>query len=124
MGFLSRSKGRDGLSDAALRDQPFRSAPWSLERTGGSRVADFFAALARETWMERGTCRDGDPEAWFPTQGAHHPNTQLALRICNGACPVRDECLAYALAHDERGIWGGTTERQRRKGQRARKKPA
>ena len=38
-----------------------------------------------------------------------------AKRICQG-CEVRAECLEYALANDERfGLWGGLSERERRK---------
>jgi hypothetical protein len=47
----------------------------------------------------------------------------LALKVCNGdeefglaECPVREECLEYALRNkEEHGIWGGASERQRRK---------
>lgn len=36
-----------------------------------------------------------------------------AVRLACTACPVREQCLQYALDHDERGIWGGTSDRQR-----------
>ena len=53
-----------------------------------------------------------DPEAFFPEKGG---STREAKRICLG-CEVRDACLDYALAHDERfGIWGGLSERERRR---------
>ena len=46
---------------------------------------------------------------------AQSGRTREAKRICTG-CPVRDECLEYALANDERfGIWGGLSERERRR---------
>lgn len=65
-----------------------------------------------ESWQERALCAQTDPEAFFPEKGG---STREAKRICQG-CEVRDECLEYALAHDERfGIWGGLSERERRR---------
>lgn len=65
-----------------------------------------------EQWQERALCAETDPEAFFPEKGG---STREAKRICMG-CEVRDECLEYALAHDERfGIWGGLSERERRR---------
>ena len=52
------------------------------------------------------------PRRFFPEKGG---STREAKRICLG-CEVRDRCLEYALAHDERfGIWGGLSERERRR---------
>jgi Transcription factor WhiB len=66
-------------------------------------------------WQERALCAQTDPEAFFPEKGG---STREAKRICSG-CEVRDECLEYALANDERfGIWGGMSERERRKQRR------
>ena len=67
-------------------------------------------------WQERALCAQTDPEAFFPEKGG---STREAKRICSG-CDVRAECLDYALAHDERfGIWGGLSERERRRLRRA-----
>ncbi|MGQ0573505.1 MAG: WhiB family transcriptional regulator [Pseudonocardia sp.] len=67
---------------------------------------------AEEEWQERALCAQTDPEAFFPEKGG---STREAKRICSG-CDVRAECLEYALAHDERfGIWGGLSERERRR---------
>ena len=66
-------------------------------------------------WMLEARCLEADPEAFFPEKGG---STQEAKRIC-AACPVRNECLEYALEHDERfGIWGGLSERERRRARR------
>jgi WhiB family redox-sensing transcriptional regulator len=66
-------------------------------------------------WQERALCAQTDPEAFFPEKGG---STREAKRICSG-CEVRLECLEYALANDERfGIWGGMSERERRKQRR------
>jgi WhiB family redox-sensing transcriptional regulator len=63
-------------------------------------------------WQERALCAQTDPEAFFPEKGG---STREAKKICTG-CEVRAECLEYALAHDERfGIWGGLSERERRR---------
>jgi WhiB family redox-sensing transcriptional regulator len=64
------------------------------------------------SWQERALCAQTDPEAFFPEKGG---STREAKRICVG-CEVKAECLAYALANDERfGIWGGLSERERRR---------
>jgi len=65
-----------------------------------------------DQWQERALCAQTDPEAFFPEKGG---STREAKRICLG-CEVRDACLEYALAKDERfGIWGGLSERERRR---------
>lgn len=63
-------------------------------------------------WQERALCSQTDPEAFFPDKGG---STKDAKRIC-GRCEVKTECLEYALRRDERwGVWGGLSERERRK---------
>jgi WhiB family redox-sensing transcriptional regulator len=63
-------------------------------------------------WQADSLCAQTDPEAFFPEKGG---STREAKKIC-GACEVRTHCLDYALANDERfGIWGGLSERERRK---------
>lgn len=65
-----------------------------------------------QSWHERALCAQTDPEAFFPEKGG---STREAKRVCVG-CEVRTECLEYALSNDERfGIWGGLSERERRK---------
>lgn len=72
----------------------------------------FDLAEEEQEWQERALCAQTDPEAFFPEKGG---STREAKRICAG-CEVRSECLEYALEHDERfGIWGGLSERERRK---------
>ena len=64
------------------------------------------------SWQERALCAQTDPEAFFPEKGG---STREAKKVCL-SCDVRGECLEYALANDERfGIWGGLSERERRK---------
>jgi WhiB family redox-sensing transcriptional regulator len=63
-------------------------------------------------WQEDALCAQTDPEAFFPEKGG---STRDAKRIC-AQCTVRAECLEYALRNDERfGIWGGLSERERRR---------
>jgi WhiB family redox-sensing transcriptional regulator len=63
-------------------------------------------------WQADALCAQTDPEAFFPEKGG---STRDAKRICAG-CDVKAQCLEYALANDERfGIWGGLSERERRK---------
>ena len=67
-------------------------------------------------WQEQALCAQTDPEAFFPEKGG---STREAKRICVG-CDVKGECLEYALEQDERfGIWGGLSERERRRLKRA-----
>lgn len=72
---------------------------------------NLFGAVEQE-WQEQALCAQTDPEAFFPEKGG---STREAKRICH-ACPVQDDCLEFALEHDERfGIWGGLSERERRR---------
>ncbi len=72
-------------------------------------VDDDDTALA---WQADALCAQTDPEAFFPEKGG---STRDAKKICT-TCEVKGECLEYALQNDERfGIWGGLSERERRK---------
>ena len=63
-------------------------------------------------WASEAKCLQADPDTFFPEKGG---STREAKRIC-AECPVRSECLEHALEHDEKfGIWGGLSERERRK---------
>jgi WhiB family redox-sensing transcriptional regulator len=73
-----------------------------------------------ESWRQAALCAETDPEAFFPEKGG---STREAKRVCAG-CPVRLQCLEYALGNDERfGIWGGLSERERRRLRLARREP-
>ncbi|AZZ49332.1 WhiB family transcriptional regulator [Rathayibacter rathayi] len=64
------------------------------------------------SWQVDSLCAQTDPEAFFPEKGG---STRDAKKICT-SCEVRSQCLEYALENDERfGIWGGLSERERRK---------
>jgi len=88
----------DRVADDRFGEDVYTTDPWGEE--------------AERDWQERALCSQTDPEAFFPEKGG---STREAKKICTG-CEVRAECLEYALAHDERfGIWGGLSERERRK---------
>ena len=72
---------------------------------------------AEATWQDEANCLGVDPDLFFPERGA---STREAKEVCRG-CVVREQCLEYALAHGEKfGIWGGMSERERRRIRRAR----
>ncbi|MGA0863753.1 MAG: WhiB family transcriptional regulator [Ilumatobacteraceae bacterium] len=63
-------------------------------------------------WMQRGNCRNYPPATFFPSDGV---GVDRARAICKG-CPVTGECLEYALSERiEHGVWGGCSERERRR---------
>jgi len=68
-----------------------------------------------EDWRSAAACRSADPELFFPISDSGPSLVQAAQAkaIC-GACPVRRQCLAFALrTRQVHGIWGGLTERER-----------
>ncbi len=68
--------------------------------------------------MAIGNCSNHPPETFFPSDGV---GVEVAKKICN-SCPSQDMCLEYALAHRiDHGVWGGTSERQRRRILKARR---
>lgn len=78
------------------------SAAATLTRTSASS----------DSWKADGLCAQADPEIFFPLKGG---STRQAKLICQG-CPVREQCLEWAMATGEPdGIWGGTSPRERRK---------
>jgi len=75
----------------------------------------------RPGWQHWAACKSSDPELFFTERG--QPTTP-AKRICGG-CLVREDCLEYAMTIPERfGIWGGLSERERRRLRRQRRKAA
>ena len=68
-------------------------------------------------WQEYANCMGVDPDLFFPERGA---STREAKEVCKG-CVVREDCLEFALANGEKfGIWGGMSERERRRVRRSR----
>lgn len=76
-------------------------------------VLELLAApvLDEKPWAAFAACLDAPGMTFFPQTKA---GAEAALAIC-AVCPVREDCLSHALATNERfGVWGGTTEQQRR----------
>jgi WhiB family redox-sensing transcriptional regulator len=67
-------------------------------------------AQARPKWQRDGLCLEHPELSWFPSKGQP---TAPAKAVCS-RCLVRPECLAFAIDNDERGVWGGTSEAERR----------
>jgi WhiB family transcriptional regulator, redox-sensing transcriptional regulator len=69
-----------------------------------------------DDWRDRAACRDADPELFFPVSDLGPGARQVAeaKTVC-GRCPVRARCLDYAIDNAlDHGVFGGTTERERR----------
>lgn len=74
-------------------------------------------AMDELSWQDYANCRGADADLFFPERGA---STRKAKAICK-ACEVKGECLDYALDNGEKfGIWGGMSERERRRVRRDR----
>lgn len=71
-----------------------------------------------DNWWPLANCRGIDPELFHPARGE---SCEAARAVCAG-CVVREECLQHALDNGERlGVWGGLSERERRKLRAARR---
>jgi WhiB family redox-sensing transcriptional regulator len=78
---------------------------------------DILSGMEDRGWQSRANCMGVDPDLFFPERGA---STREAKEVCRG-CVAREECLEYALDNGEKfGIWGGMSERERRRLRRAR----
>lgn len=77
-----------------------------------------FEDMGPGDWTAAALCSQTDPELFFPEKGG---STKMAKQICE-SCSVKVECLEYAIEHDERfGVWGGYSERERRRIKRGQK---
>ncbi|MDE0136339.1 MAG: WhiB family transcriptional regulator [Acidimicrobiaceae bacterium] len=80
-------------------------------------ATDVAVELPAGNWWDEANCLGVDPDLFFPERGA---STREAKAVCRG-CVVSDECLEYALRNSEKfGIWGGMSERERRRVRRQR----
>lgn len=77
----------------------------------------------RGDWRQRAACRHSDPDLFFPIgdTGPAVEHAEAAKMVCR-QCPVRGDCLEYALTtNQDAGVWGGATEEERRKLRRQRR---
>ena len=76
----------------------------------------------KQSWRNHGACRGIDPEIFYPPDD--DDAAEAAKEVC-GQCQVREACLEHALATRESdGVWGGATERERRRMIRQRRRSA
>ena len=80
-------------------------------------IVELMSGMEDRGWQARANCMGVDPDLFFPERGA---STREAKEVCRG-CVAREDCLEYALDNGEKfGIWGGMSERERRRLRRAR----
>ena len=73
------------------------------------------------SWRTKAACHGLDPQAFYPETDEE---AETAKQVC-AVCPVQGACLEYALARREKeGVWGGCTERDRRRIIRQRRRTA
>lgn len=114
--------GSPHMESPAQRPDPLRQPAQLVVRdllavAAAPADADSTGDEGERRWQERANCLGVDPDLFFPERGA---STREAKAVC-GSCEVRAECLEYALDHAEKfGIWGGLSERERRRLRRQR----
>jgi WhiB family transcriptional regulator, redox-sensing transcriptional regulator len=66
------------------------------------------------SWQRAAACLSADPELFFPvsSSGRSLEQVERAKAVCR-TCIVRRQCLQYAIAAQEEGVWGGMTEEER-----------
>jgi WhiB family redox-sensing transcriptional regulator len=98
-----------GLDDVdSARDADAEDMPRTRYRVTGLLVP-------RKHWRSLAACQSADPDLFFPISPSGPSGAQVAQAkaICAG-CPVRQECLAFALRTQQvYGVWGGLTEQER-----------
>lgn len=89
--------------------------------TNNARRPRVHLERVEEAWRARAACRGLDAAVFYPVD---EDEVEEARAIC-ALCPVQETCLEYALANGEKlGIWGGLTEKERRRILRERRKSA
>lgn len=86
-----------------------------------SLTAEPYASVESDDWREMASCRDTTPDLFFPvgTTGPAIEQIAQAKLVCQ-TCEVQSMCLEFALVtNQDSGVWGGTSEEERRKLRRA-----
>ncbi len=100
-------RAEQGLSEAPY-DPTIRTPRRKPGVNGPERLV---VEISVRSWVDRANCRGIDSQLFYPDRGEP---TRQAKEVCRG-CEVRDDCLDYALTSGQKfGIWGGTSERERR----------
>lgn len=106
---VASTEARTGLSDEAIAE--LNGRPVELQGAGPDPDSD-------TAWMAEGNCRLHPPSTFFPSDGV---GVDKARKICRD-CPVVSRCLEYALEERiDHGVWGGCSERERRRIQKRRR---
>lgn len=93
----------------------------STSTTSTSTTSTSFGTTATQQWRRYARCLGADPDLFYP---ASEEAAAAAKAIC-AVCPVREPCLEHAItAREKQGVWGGLTERERRRLIRQRRKSA
>lgn len=91
-----------------IQTQPFTSRPTTGAAASVTDALD---------WRQFSSCKDEDPEMFFPAGVGRRFDAQVeeAQQVCR-PCPVREQCLEWALnARQDTGVWGGLSEQERRR---------
>jgi WhiB family redox-sensing transcriptional regulator len=94
----------------------------ATETTTGIEIADgadvLRTLLGRPRWHPDAACKDMDVAKFFPTRyEMNNDEHRAARRVCRG-CPVRLECLEAGMVKYQSGIWGGSSDKERRRARR------
>jgi WhiB family transcriptional regulator, redox-sensing transcriptional regulator len=85
---------------------------------GNARDSVHGPSFGLQPWMLEAECRGANAPLFFPSDGT---GVEAAQLVCAG-CPVRVDCLEYALTNRlDHGVWGGTSERERQRIRRERR---
>jgi WhiB family transcriptional regulator, redox-sensing transcriptional regulator len=96
------------IGNASRTKSPLKE-PYNMSLTW-NRTVDW----SNDNWRQASACRDLDPDLFFPYGDSAPEQTEEARKVCN-RCDVKDACLEFALrANQEAGVWGGTSEDERR----------
>jgi WhiB family transcriptional regulator, redox-sensing transcriptional regulator len=84
------------------------------------------ATMSALNWRSSAACLSADPDLFFPISSTGPAERQIArAKVICANCPVRRECLEFAMTHDQtHGIWGGTTAEDRQRDRRRRRRRA
>ena len=79
-------------------------------------TSEHAATVVDAGWRALAACRDSDPDLFFPGTGDQDVGKIATAKAVCASCPVREECLAYAVELNQtEGIWGGHTPAERRR---------
>ena len=84
-------------------------------------TAESYDSIDNDDWRELAACRDTSPDLFFPigTTGPAIEQIAQAKAVCQ-TCDAQAACLEFALqTNQDSGVWGGTSEEERRKIRRA-----